>query len=245
MPSGKRVFDITLALILVLPVLTVLAVVISVMAITDGRPFFYVSERMKTPDQAFSLFKIRTLRPGPKNRETSVTGGYEATKISAFGGFLRRSRLDEVPQIFNILRGDISFVGPRPPQRRYVEKYPAIYANTLSRKPGLTGLSTLVFLRHEQQLLQSCPTAEMAEQVYCRRCIPRKFRLDQIYDARQSVMLDIFLIGRTGSLCLRSIRHLIWSRSIRTLGIRHAARSPEAIPDLTGVPANTDQRSAT
>jgi lipopolysaccharide/colanic/teichoic acid biosynthesis glycosyltransferase len=91
----------------------------------------------------------------------------------------------------------MSFVGPRPPLRRYVEACPETYAAVLRSRPGVTGLATLVFHRHEERLLAQCATPEETNRVYLRRCIPRKARLDLIYQRRQSLCLDLWILLRT------------------------------------------------
>ena len=195
MTTGKRLFDVGLALILGLLVLPLLVGLLGVMALRQGRPFFYVSERMQTPDRAFGLWKLRTMRGVPT--DGGVSGGDKAGRITPMGRFLRRTRLDEVPQLWNILRGDISFVGPRPPLRRYVEQFPELYRQILASRPGVTGLASVVFHRHEERLLAACRTAEETEAVYVRACVPRKAALDLIYQRRRGFCLDLWLIGRT------------------------------------------------
>ncbi len=110
---------------------------------------------------------------------------------------LRRTRLDELPQLWNILRGDMSFVGPRPPLRMYVERFPGLYAQVLRSRPGVTGLATLVFHRREAELLRGCRSAEETDTVYVRRCVPVKARLDLIYQRRRNVCFDLAILGRT------------------------------------------------
>lgn len=195
MTLGKRVFDVTVALvfgILLLPVIIAVAVAILTL---DGRPVLYLSERMKTPDQGFTLWKFRTMRPDPGDR--GVSGGDKATRITRTGKTLRRYRLDELPQFWNILRGDISFVGPRPPLRRYTDAFPDLYAAVLKSRPGVTGMATLAYHRTEERLLAACKTADETEAVYCRRCVPRKARLDLIYAGRRTLCSDIRLMAAT------------------------------------------------
>jgi len=163
--------------------------------ILDGRPVLYLSERMKTPDQGFTLWKFRTMRPDPGDR--GVSGGDKATRITRTGNTLRRYRLDELPQFWNILRGDISFVGPRPPLRRYTDAFPDLYAEVLKSRPGVTGMATLAYHRTEERLLAACKTADETEAVYCRRCVPRKARLDLIYAGRRTLCSDIRLMAAT------------------------------------------------
>jgi lipopolysaccharide/colanic/teichoic acid biosynthesis glycosyltransferase len=110
---------------------------------------------------------------------------------------LRRWRLDELPQLWNVLRGDMSFVGPRPPLRRYVEAFPELYADVLRARPGITGLATLIYHAEEERLLAPCRTAAETEAVYVRRCVPRKAQLDLIYAARRDLCLDLWIMFAT------------------------------------------------
>lgn len=195
MTPAKRTLDIFCALGLSIILAPVALVIATLILCIDGRPVLYPSERMKTPQLAFTLWKFRTMRPAPA--DSGVSGGDKSDRITPLGRFLRRSRLDELPQLINVLRGDISFVGPRPPLRRYVEMFPNLYEQVLRQRPGLTGLATLVFHKTEERLLSDCRTPEETENVYTRRCIPRKARLDLIYAERRSIGLDIRLIFGT------------------------------------------------
>jgi lipopolysaccharide/colanic/teichoic acid biosynthesis glycosyltransferase len=194
-PFSKRALDLIFAMILLVVLFPVALFVGALILLCDGRPVLYISERMKTPDQGFQLWKFRTMRHSPI--DSGVSGGDKTARITRLGRILRRSRLDEVPQLVNILRGDISLVGPRPPLRRYVEQFPQVYDQVLMQRPGLTGLATLVFHKTEERLLTDCTTPEQTEEVYVRRCIPRKARLDKIYANNQSICLDLRLILAT------------------------------------------------
>ena len=195
MTAGKRLFDIVLALLLAFPVVPLTALVALAVLIVDGRPILYVSERMRSPDRAFGLVKFRTMRSDPD--DSGVTGGGKAERITRTGRWLRRTRLDELPQLWNILRGDMSFVGPRPPLRTYAERFPDLYAEVLTCRPGVTGLATLIFRDHEARLLAACTTVGETDAVYARRCVPRKARIDLIYRTNRSLALDLWIIGRT------------------------------------------------
>lgn len=202
MTPGKRLLDIVLALLLLPLAAPVMAVVALTLALTQGRPILYGAERMRDPARAFTLWKFRTMRPAAG--DSGVSGGDKAARITPAGHLLRRTRLDELPQLFNILKGDMSFVGPRPPLRRYVEACPETYAAVLRSRPGVTGLATLVFHRHEERILARCATPEETDRVYLRRCIPRKARLDLIYQRRRTVGLDLRILARTlGSVARR------------------------------------------
>ena len=195
MPLSKRLLDILVAVVLMVLLAPVMLILAAVILILDGGPIFYVSERMKTPTQGFGLIKFRTMRPD--SADQGVSGGDKESRITRTGRFLRRSRLDELPQLWNILKGDMSFVGPRPPLRVYVQDYPQIYGLVLRSRPGLTGLATLAYHRHEQRLLAQCQTAAETDAVYRRACIPRKARLDLIYQSRRGLCFDLALMWRT------------------------------------------------
>ena len=191
----KRALDLALALILGVVLLPIGLGIALAILVTSGRPVLYRSERMRGLHDGFNLLKFRTMRPDPADR--GVTGGDKADRITAIGRGLRRTRLDELPQIWNVLRGDISFVGPRPPLRRYVERFPDLYARVLRTRPGITGLATLAYHRHEERLLSACRDSAETEAVYTRRCVPAKARLDLIYAAHRSTCFDLRLMGMT------------------------------------------------
>jgi lipopolysaccharide/colanic/teichoic acid biosynthesis glycosyltransferase len=192
---GKRAFDIGLALVLGVLLAPLIVAVSLAVLIRDGRPVLFASERMKSPEIAFTLWKFRTMAPDPA--DSGVSGGDKHARITPTGAFLRAKRLDELPQLWNILKGDMSFVGPRPPLRSYVERFPDLYRQVLKARPGVTGLATLVYHRTEERLLAETRTAAETDAVYARRCVPRKARLDLIQAHRQSVCADAWLAAAT------------------------------------------------
>lgn len=195
MTWSKRIMDVSVALLLLVLLSPFVLGLVVWLLIHEGRPILYVSERMKTPTQGFLLWKFRTMTV--VDTDSGVSGGDKANRITKTGAFLRKYRLDELPQLWNVLRGDISFVGPRPPLRRYVERFPGTYAKVLRSRPGITGLATLVYHRHEETLLAKCRTPQQTEAVYERRCVPQKARLDLIYQQRRNVCLDALLMAKT------------------------------------------------
>ena len=163
MTLSKRLLDLILALLLVAILALPFGLLVLVLLCSEGRPVFYVAERMRAPGQPFLLWKLRTM--SVMAPEVGVSGGNKSSRITATGRFLRRSRLDEVPQLWNVIRGDMSFVGPRPPLRLYVERYPDLYAQVLRSRPGITGLATLTFHRHEERLLADCTSTSETDAV--------------------------------------------------------------------------------
>ncbi|WP_435165061.1 sugar transferase [Falsirhodobacter sp. 1013] len=202
MTLRKRLFDIVLALVLAVLLAVPFALLCLVLLALEGRPLFYVAERMKAPHQPFALWKLRTMRPaGPG--EAGVSGGDKANRISPLGRLLRKTRADEIPQLWNVLRGDMSFVGPRPPLRQYVERFPELYAQVLRSRPGITGLASLHIHRFEERILSACATPEETDAVYCRRSIPRKARLDLIYQRHAGLRMDMAVMAATACRVLR------------------------------------------
>ncbi len=195
MTPAKRLVDLVLAVVLMALLAVPFGLLVLWLWAREGRPVFYVAERMRAPGRPFLLWKLRTMSVVPP--EAGVSGGNKAARITATGRLLRRSRLDEVPQLWNILKGDMSFVGPRPPLRLYVERFPALYACVLRSRPGVTGLATLTFHRHEEALLAKCRTSAETDTVYARRCVPRKARIDLIYQRRRSIWMDFRLMWLT------------------------------------------------
>lgn len=201
MTWSKRLFDlffVTLLIVILGPVLLVLVVWL---LLKEGRPLFYVAERMKTPTEPFALWKLRTMTV--VEEDSGVSGGDKTARITKTGAWLRAKRLDEFPQLWNILRGDLSFVGPRPPLRQYVEAHPEIYNGVLKSRPGVTGLASIVYHKHESKLLERCTSREETNAVYSRTCVPAKARLDLIYQRHQSMCYDFDLVFQTIGNLLR------------------------------------------
>lgn len=191
----KRILDLVFAGLLVLLLGPVLLGLLVWLLLREGRPLFYVAERMKGVDQPFMLWKLRTMTV--VDRDSGVSGGDKAARITPTGAWLRARRLDEFPQLWNIIRGDLSFVGPRPPLRQYVEADPALYGEVLKSRPGVTGLASIVYHKHEARLLARCATPEETDRVYRRICVPAKARLDLIYQRHQSICYDFDLVFQT------------------------------------------------
>ena len=195
MRLSKRATDIIGSLVLFFILFPIIFCVALLILIFDGRPILYVSERMKTTSKGFNLIKFRTMKP--TTQDTGVSGGDKVARFTRTGPFLRRTRLDELPQLWNILLGDISFIGPRPPLRQYVELYPELYHEVLKSRPGVSGLASIYFHRHEEMLLSRSKSSEETDAIYRRSCVPRKARLDLIYQQNENFCFDIVLMLKT------------------------------------------------
>jgi len=194
---SKRLFDLVFSvsgLLLLSPLLVFLAVLVKA---SDGGPVFFRQERVGQGGRPFQIVKFRSMVLNAEKRGPSVTRDGDA-RITRVGRFLRKTKLDELPQLWNVLRGDMSFVGPRPEVIRYVEHYTAEQRRVLALKPGITDLATLKF-RNEEELLGN---AVDTEQFYLEHCVPRKIELNLAYADAANVWEDLKIILRTLRLLL-------------------------------------------
>lgn len=193
----KRIFDIVISIVLLIVTAPLFLVIAIGIRREDYGSIFYVAERMKTPNKGFHLIKFRTMSDVPDYQNTGVTGGDKMDRITALGRKLRRYRLDELPQLINVLRGDMSFVGPRPPLRQYTDTFPELYGKVLRSRPGITGLATLHIHQYEERIMSPTTLAQDTETIYTTRCIPRKATLDLIYQRHASVWFDMVILWQT------------------------------------------------
>lgn len=215
----KRAYDLFFTGLLIVILGPVILWLIIYIWCKEGRPIFYAAERMKTPEQSFRLWKFRTMTVAETDQ--GVTGAHKASRITPTGAWLRSKRMDEFPQLWNLLKGDLSFVGPRPPLREYVDRFPDLYADVLRSRPGVTGLATIRYHHYEDRLLSKCTTATEAERVYTEICIPRKAKLDLIYQRHQNMCYDFDLVFQTiGNLFRPKGRPRIRRKKRSRAGIR-------------------------
>ena len=186
---GKRAFDFVVSLVALILLVPVLAIIALAVKVDSPGPVFYRQLRVRRGGQLFRLLKFRTMvvdadRLAPN---VSATGDPRVTRV---GRFLRRSYLDELPQLVNVLRGDMSLVGPRPETPEFVELYTPEERRVLRVRPGLIGPSTLAFM-DEAELL-----AEAADPVsyYRSTVLHDRVRADLGYLTRRSLAYDIRLL---------------------------------------------------
>lgn len=186
----KRLFDLVLSALLLALLSPVMAVVaLAVVFDSEGGAVFR-QERIAQYGRPFVIYKFRTMRPGAE-RGSGVTlpGDGRVTRI---GGFLRKTRLDELPQLINVLLGDMSFVGPRPELLRYVRQYDDAALATLLVPQGITSPASLCF-RNEERLL----TGSSPERIYTELILPKKAALNLRYIERLSPLEDLCIMAET------------------------------------------------
>jgi lipopolysaccharide/colanic/teichoic acid biosynthesis glycosyltransferase len=185
----KRAFDLVVATIGLIVLSPVLVVIAAWVRIDSPGPALFRQERVGRHGRPFTMLKFRTMRAGPAAGGLLLTLGADE-RVTRAGRFLRRTKLDELAQLLNVVRGEMSLVGPRPEVARYVALYPpAIRATVLSVRPGITDYAALAF-RDESSLL----AAGDAEAIYVSTILPRKLELYQRYVADQSLRTDLRLI---------------------------------------------------
>lgn len=188
----KRLFDIIislLALVILLPVL----IIISIWVLLDSKGgILYRQRRVGKNNHDFTLLKFRTMHPGADTKGL-LTVGERDPRISGAGYSLRRTKLDELPQLINILAGDMSLVGPRPEVRKYVALYTDEQLKVLDIRPGLTDNASLAYIDESEILAKS----EDPEKTYIETILPAKLELNLQYIRERSMGKDIGIIFRT------------------------------------------------
>ena len=188
----KRLLDIICSL-LALVVFSPLWIVIALAIVLESRGgVLYRQERVGRNNRDFMLYKFRTMRTG-SDKKGLLTVGNRDSRVTRVGYFLRKYKLDEFPQLVNIIKGDMSIVGPRPEVRKYVDMYTPEQLKVLSVRPGLTDYASVRYV-HESEILAR---SDNPEQTYIDEVMPAKLALNLEYIQNQSLREDIKLIFQT------------------------------------------------
>ena len=188
----KRSFDVVfslLGLILLSPLLLLIGYIIK---LDSKGPILFIQPRVGMNNIDFNIFKFRTMYV-ESEKKGLLTIGNKDSRITKVGYFLRRYKIDEFPQLINILIGNMSFVGPRPELRKYVNYYSEDDMIVFSVRPGITGLASIQF-RNEVELLKA---AEDPEHYFIHSIIPEKLKLNKTYIKKRNFFFDLKLIGIT------------------------------------------------
>lgn len=189
---GKRLFDLIAAggaVVVLSPLLAALA--LAVRADSPG-PAFYLQERVGRNGKPFRIVKFRTMRHDSDRGGRQITVGRDP-RITRVGRVLRQWKLDELPQLFNVVRGEMSLVGPRPEVPKYVAQYTEQQRRVLDVRPGITDLASIEF-RDENALLEG---RSDPERYYVQEIMPRKLELNLEYIERQGLAFDAWVIAAT------------------------------------------------
>lgn len=190
---AKRLFDLLLSTLGLLALAPLLLLIATLIKLDSPGPVMFRQERVGRFGKPFHIHKFRTMRHEPAGQGLQITVGADR-RITRVGGFLRASKLDELPQLLDVWLGDMSLVGPRPEVPRYVAHYPAeLREKVLSVRPGITDIASIEY-RDESAVLARAADPEHA---YVQEVLPHKLALAARYVERSSLMLDVWLIWRT------------------------------------------------
>lgn len=189
---AKDLFDAIFGLAGFIILLPALAVIAAAIRLTSPGPALFHQERVGRNGIPFDILKFRTMVARAEEQGLKITVGRDP-RVTPLGEFLRRFKLDELPQILNILKGEMSFVGPRPEVPQYVALYTPAQRRVLSIKPGVTDLASIKFRRESELLGQSADP----EKTYIEEIMPQKLAINLEYVDKASLSYDLRLIWMT------------------------------------------------
>jgi lipopolysaccharide/colanic/teichoic acid biosynthesis glycosyltransferase len=190
----KRLFDLMITipmLLLVSPFFLIIALLIK---LGSKGPVFYMQTRVGINSRDFKIFKFRTMHINADKAGLLTVGGRDP-RVTPIGFFLRKYKLDELPQLLNVLIGSMSLVGPRPEVRKYVDLYNAEQQKVLSVKPGITDYASIEYSEENDLLAKSSDP----EKTYIEEIMPAKLLLNQKYIAEKSIITDLKIIWMTAA----------------------------------------------
>lgn len=194
----KRVFDILFAIIGILVLLPIFFIISLLIKIDSKGPVLFKQIRVGLNSEEFEIYKFRTMVVNAENLGKQITVGNDC-RITKVGKFLRKNKMDELPQLFNVLKGDMSFVGPRPEVPKYVKFYNEEEREILKVRPGITDLASINY-RNESEILGDI---EEPEQYYIDIIMKEKIKLNKIYLNNVNIFIDIKIILKTIIKCFK------------------------------------------
>jgi lipopolysaccharide/colanic/teichoic acid biosynthesis glycosyltransferase len=224
--AARRTLDIAVSAVLLLVALPVLiAVAVAIKLDSDG-PIFFRSRRAGFRGEDLLMLKFRKMRDGAAGAAVTVSGDDRFTRV---GRLLARTKLDELPQLWHVLKGEMSLVGPRPEDPSFVRLRSGDYTTILSVKPGVTGLCQLAFAKESEILRVDDRILD-----YVERLLPQKAALDVLYVARRSLRMDLRILGWTAVVVLGR-RDVAVDRVSAKLGLRRRPREEVAVTVPAGL----------
>lgn len=188
----KRIFDIVFSFLGLIFLTPLLILIVVLMKVTTKGPVIYRQLRVGRNNNDFIIFKFRTMSVDADKLGLLTVGGRDA-RVTKLGFYLRKFKLDELPQLANVLKGDMSFVGPRPEVRKYVDLYNQEQKQVLSVRPGITDLASIEF-RNENELLSS---QKDPESYYVHFIMPKKLEINLDYLKGHTLYKDVWVIFKT------------------------------------------------
>lgn len=188
----KRSFDFIVSLIALILFSPLFILISLIVIVTSKGGIFYIQKRVGKNFREFGIIKFRTMKPDSDKKGLLTVGGRDP-RVTAFGYYLRKYKLDELPQLINVLIGNMSFVGPRPEVKKYVNLYNDEQKKILSVKPGITDKASIAYSNENEVLVKYAD----AEQAYIEIVMPAKLKLNLEYIEHRSFSGDLKLIVQT------------------------------------------------
>jgi lipopolysaccharide/colanic/teichoic acid biosynthesis glycosyltransferase len=188
----KRIFDIFFSVTGLLILLVPFIIISLIIVLDSGGGIFYMQQRVGKDGSDFKLFKFRSMRTGADKAGLLTVGGRD-NRITKIGYYIRKYKIDELPQLINVLIGNMSLVGPRPEVRKYVDLYTVEQMNVLSVKPGITDYASIEY-SNENEILGK---AEDPEKTYIEEIMPAKLKMNLRYIEQQGIATDVKIIFAT------------------------------------------------
>ena len=191
----KRVMDIFLSLIMIVVLLIPIAVISVIIKLTSKGPVLYKQERVTTCNRHYMIWKFRTMRVGADKEGALITSDNDS-RVTGIGNTLRRFRLDELPQVFHVLSGKMSFVGTRPEVPKYVDRYTPEMMATLLMPAGITSLASIRY-KDEAVIIGDVSDPDEVDRIYVEKVLPEKMKYNLEYINRFGIRRDIRLMLST------------------------------------------------
>lgn len=186
----KRIFDIIVSLLLLILLLPIILILAMLIKIDSKGPVFYRQERITTNGKTFKIFKFRTMVQNADKIGTLVTVGNDS-RITRIGKIIRKIRLDELPQLINVLRGEMTFVGTRPEVQKYVDKYTDEMKATLLMPAGITSVASIKYKDEDEILEKAVENGKDTDIAYVEDVLPEKMKYNLEYINKFSFWYDI------------------------------------------------------
>lgn len=207
--SLKRSLDLFLAIILLILLSPVFLIISLLIIVDDGFPVFYKAERGGYQGSTFRIFKFRSMIKNAENLGGGTTA-LNDVRITKIGHFLRKTKLDEIPQLINIIKGDMSFIGPRPELLRYTSHYKGLEKNILNVRPGITDFSSIAFINLDEVVGQ-----ENADEMYEKYVLQKKNYLRIKYVEQISFSVDCNLFFKTVIRTISKALKIIFKKEVK------------------------------
>jgi len=217
---AKRLVDVVGAATLLILSLPLIVVVVVLIKIDSRGPVFFRCVRVGYRGQEFGMLKFRKMKDHATGAALTAAGDPRLTRV---GRILARSKIDEIPQLWNVLKGEMSLVGPRPEHPSFVQLRADEYSEILRVRPGMTGLTQLAFAKETEILDPESPVAD-----YVERLLPQKISLDRLYAHRRSIAMDVRALFWTGVAV--GLRHdVAVNRGTGSLGLRRRPQEDRVV----------------